>query len=199
MERPPPKIEVPTGQPQPIATKYGLTYEIPADWRNFSTGYATWIVGDRHVAYGAIGDYGYKHCAESDGSTLAQSGIAGRDGMDLHSAALDAAKGAEVIFGVAGGDPPKLTYAGPTELELAGGPAVRYTVHADAIRTSTACDPREATFDVVALPARATATTAVFMVELVRNIDGALDHSIADQIFSTIRATDDSEVTGDGK
>ncbi|MGV8875546.1 MAG: hypothetical protein ACOH2Q_23685, partial [Rhodococcus sp. (in: high G+C Gram-positive bacteria)] len=27
MNRPPPKIEVPDGQPQPIATKFGWTYE----------------------------------------------------------------------------------------------------------------------------------------------------------------------------
>lgn len=28
----PPKIEVSDGQPQPTATKYGLTYDIPAGW-----------------------------------------------------------------------------------------------------------------------------------------------------------------------
>ena len=191
MERPPPKIEVPDGQPQPIATKFGLTYDVPADWRNSSTGVVRWTTGDKSVTYGAIGDYGYGHCPETDGSTLADTGMTGRNGVDIHTAALEAARGAEIIFGDSqGASTPALTYSPPIEFSIDDKPAVRYTVRADNIHRRHDCDPTQAIFDVVATAGYATAAVAVFMVELDQNIEGALDHSLADSIISTIRPSD---------
>ncbi|MET4047218.1 MULTISPECIES: hypothetical protein [unclassified Rhodococcus (in: high G+C Gram-positive bacteria)] len=198
MERPPPKIEVPDGQPQPIDTKFGLTYDIPADWRNFSGGYVTWTTGDESVTYGAIGDFGYKYCPESDGSTLAESGMTGRNGMDVYAAALDAARGAEIIFGDTTAPPPVVAFAEPTEVEVAGQRAVRYTVSVTGIHQRQLCDPTEAIFDVVAMTAYATAPVAVFMIELHQDVEGALDHSVADQVISTIRRTDSKDGVGNG-
>lgn len=195
MERPPPKIEVPDGQPQPIATKFGWTYEIPADWRNFSTGIAGWSNASRSVVYGSIGDFGMNYCPESDGSTLAMSGMTGRNGMDLHTAGLDAARGAEIIFGDDSAAPPRIEYSPPGDIEVAGGPAVRYTVRASNMHKRADCDPTEATFDVVAVPGFATATVAVFFVKLDLTVDGALDHSVVEDIISTLRRSDQQEVT----
>ncbi|WP_415972142.1 hypothetical protein [Rhodococcus sp. 077-4] len=187
MNRPPPKIDVPDGQPQPIATKFGWTYEIPPDWRNFSTGTAGWSNGDRSVAYGASADYGYGYCPEVDGSSLAESGMTGRNGMDLHAAALDAARGAEVVFGDDASTPPRIEYSGPRDIEVDGQSAVRYTVRSSGIHASAECSPTEATFDVVAMPGFATATVAVFMVQLDQNIEGSLEHSTVDNLISTLR------------
>lgn len=190
MEFPPPKIDVPDGQPQPIATKFGLTYDIPADWRNFSGGVSGWSTGGESVVYGAIGDYGYKYCPESDGSSLAVSGMTGRSGSTVADAALDAAHGAEIIFGDSDAPAPTLHYSGPLSITIDGEPAVRYTVRAENIHRSESCDPSEATFDVVATTGFATAPIAVFMVELHQGLDRSLDHSVADTMISTIRRSD---------
>lgn len=189
MDMPPPKITVPDGAPQPIATKFGLTYDVPPEWRNFSTGIIGWTTGDDTVTYGAVADYGYGYCPDSDG-TLAESGMTGRNGMDLHAAALDAARGAEVIFGDSDASAPVLSYSEPEEMNVGDEPAVRFTVHASRIHRDRECDPANATFDVVATTSFATASTAVFMVRLNQNQDGALDHSVADDIIATIRRSD---------
>lgn len=187
MELPPPKIEVPEGQPQPITTKFGLTYDIPADWRNSSTGIVSWSTDGRSVTYGAIGDFGYEYCPLTDGSTLADSGMTGRNGVDIYAAAHDAARQADVIFGDSEFPPPKLTYSDPIEFAIGGEPAVRHTVRVENIHRNNDCDPPSATFDVVATTGFATATVAVFMIELDRDVDGALDHSVADTMISSIR------------
>lgn len=191
MEYPPPKIEVPAGEPQPIATKFGLTYDIPADWRNFSTGITGWTTGENTVTYGAVGDYGYKHCPESDGSTLAESGMTGRTGIDIPTAAFEASRQAEIIFGdFEGGGQLVLSYSDPIWFEIGREPAVRYTVRAENIKQKFECDPSTATFDVVATTGFATAPVAVFMVLLNQDLDGALEHSVADELISSIRRTD---------
>lgn len=191
MDRPPPKIEVPEGQPQPIETKFGLTYDIPADWRNFSTGIVGWTTGGESVTYGAVGDFGYNHCPETDGSTLAETGMTGRNGMDVDAAALGAARGAEIIFGDSdAGAPPVLAYSEPVRFDIEGEPAVRYTVRAESLFQLHECDPPESTFDVVATSGLATANVAVFMIRLDQGGDGSLDHSVTDSIISTIRRTE---------
>ncbi|OZC87494.1 hypothetical protein CH282_10110 [Rhodococcus sp. 06-418-1B] len=190
MEHPPPKIIVPDGEPQPIATKFGLTYDIPADWRNVSGGVAGWTTGGESVVYGAIGDYGYKYCPESDGSALALSGMTGRTGTTIDDAALSAARDAEVVFGNSGAAPPRLQYSQPYYFKIQGEPAVRYTVRAENIHRQENCDPHQATFDVVATTGFATAPIAVFMIELHQGLPDALNHSIADAMISTIRRSD---------
>ena len=190
MNRPPPKIEVPDGRPQPIATKFGWTYEIPADWRNFSTGIAGWSNDGKSVVYGASADYGYGYCPEVDGSSLAEAGMTGRNGMDLHAAALDAARDAEVVFGDDSAAPPHIEYSEPQDIEVDGEPAVRYTVRGSGIHASATCSPTTATFDVVAMPGFATATVAVFMVQLDRSNEGSLDYSTVDALISTLRKPD---------
>ena len=84
MDRPPPEIEVLDGQPQPIKTKFGLTYDIPADWQNASTGYGGWEDATGwSIVYGAIGRFGYESCSEQNGSTLGLSGATGSADNDL--------------------------------------------------------------------------------------------------------------------
>ncbi|WP_155290418.1 hypothetical protein [Rhodococcoides fascians] len=190
MEYPPPKIIVPDGEPQPIATKFGLTYDIPADWRNVSGGVAGWTTGGESVVYGAIGDYGYKYCPESDGSALALSGMTGRTETTIDDAALSAARDAEVVFGNSDAAPPRLQYSQPYYFKIQGEPAVRYTVRAENIHRQENCDPHQATFDVVATTGFATAPIAVFMIELHQGLPDALNHSIADAMISTIRRSD---------
>ncbi|ORI12889.1 hypothetical protein BJD99_01580 [Rhodococcus sp. 1163] len=124
--------------------------------------------------------------------------MTGRNGMDVYAAALDAARGAEIIFGDTTAPPPVVAFAEPTEVEVAGQRAVRYTVSVTGIHQRQLCDPTEAIFDVVAMTAYATAPVAVFMIELHQDVEGALDHSVADQVISTIRRTDSKDGVGNG-
>ncbi|WP_245819831.1 hypothetical protein [Rhodococcoides yunnanense] len=192
MERPPPTIDVPEGQPQPIATKFGLTYDIPADWVNASTGFGGWEdESGWSVVYGAIGRYGYEVCSAKDGSTLGLSGATGSADLDLAHVATEHAQNAPRIFGAPVDDPgPTVTYSEPQKISAAGSPAVRVTATVRDITRESPCDPPSATFDILTTTSHATAPTAVFMVQLDAGVDGAADHSIADEIFSTIRRSE---------
>ena len=67
---------------------------------------------------------------------------------------------------------------------------MRYTVRGSDIHASVECSPTEATFDVVAIPGFATATVAVFMVQLDQSNEGSLDYSTVDTLISTLRKPD---------
>ncbi|WP_186627558.1 hypothetical protein [Rhodococcus sp. BP22] len=189
MERPPPKIEVPDGQAQPIETKFGLTYEIPADWDNASTGFGGWEdETGKSVVYGAIGRFGYETCAEQNGSTLGLTGATGSNDVDLVRVATEHSRNADMIFKAAVDDLGTIVRRSePENVVAAGNPAVRVTVAIENITQDSPCDPPSATFDIMTTTSYATARTAVFMVQLDQGVDGALDHSVADEIFSTIR------------
>lgn len=190
MEFPPPEIEVPEGDPIPIDTKYGISYTVPGDWRNFSGGVGGWG-GDRGtVTYGAIAMYGYDYCPEHrDGATKAMTGMTGRRGVDVPTAAFEASRQAELIFRDAPDDAVILEYSAPTEFEIDGAAAVRYSVHASNIAQKFDCDPTEATFDVVATEGFSNAPIAVFMVQTDRGIEGSLTRIDVDQLVSTLRRT----------
>jgi hypothetical protein len=192
MEFPPPKIDVPDGQPQPITTKFGLTYDIPADWDNASTGFGGWEdESGWSVVYGAIGRYGYEVCGAKNGSTLGSSGVTGSADTDLSRVATEHARNASRIFGApVDRAEPAITFSGPEQVSAAGVPAVRVTAFIRDIAQESPCDPPSATLDILTTTGYATAPTAVFMVELDAGVDGAADHSIADEIFSTIRRSE---------
>ncbi|WP_245819776.1 hypothetical protein [Rhodococcoides yunnanense] len=188
MEYAPPEIEVPDGDPIPIDTKYGISYTVPGDWRNDSRAVAGWGGSGGSVTYGAIAIYGYDYCPEHhDGARKAMSGMTGRNGVDVATAAFEASRQAEIIFRDQPDDAVRIDYSGPVEFEIDGAPSVRYSVRASNIAQKFDCDPTEATFDVVATQGYSNATVAVFIVQTDQRIQGALARSVVDQVISTLR------------
>lgn len=190
MEYAPPQIEVPEGDPIPIDTKYGLSYTVPGDWRFHRGGVVGWEGAEGSLRFGDIADYGYDYCPEHrDGATKAETGVTGRNGIDVSTAAFEASRQAEVIFRDHPADAVQIAYSAPVELEIDGAPAVRYSVRASNISRKYDCDPTEATFDVVATQGFSNATVAVFMVQTDQQIEGALTYEDVDGIVSTLRRT----------
>ncbi len=188
MEFPPSKIEVPDGQPQPIATKFGLTYTVPSDWRNGWGSIVSWSNPDGVIAtYGTTSDFGYRYCPETDGSTLAEAGATGRNGVDLDSAAHAEVLKAEQIFSDKSGNMPKVEIRGPFSMQISDRPAVRYTALLSDIPKENSCDPETAQFDIVATPGYATAEVMVFMVERFVGIPGSPTGDVIDGIISSLR------------
>jgi hypothetical protein len=187
MDRPPPKIEVPEGQPQPIATKFGLTYDIPADWRNFSTGVAGWNGHSESVTYGAVGLFGDDHCPESGYAQLAMSGATGRRGMDAATAAVDEAD--KIQRSLTEPEAPDIRFhrTAPTEVRIHGRSAVRITLSVTGLPREVDCDPPEARYDIVATPALATADVMLLVIDSALGLPESLDETVADQIISTLR------------
>lgn len=190
MKFPPSKIEVPNGQPQPIATKYGLTYTVPADWRNGSGAVGGWEDDAGTIAfYGQLSDYGYNHCAAENGSTLARAGATGRNGVDLDTAAHEEALKAERIFADKAGNKPTVELRGPFQLQVSGRPAVRYSAVVTNIPRDDWCDPQQADFDIVATSGYATAEVMLFMIQHDIGFPGSISDEQVDQIFDTLRAS----------
>ncbi len=188
MEYAPPEIDVPDGDPIPIDTKYGLSYTVPADWRNVSSGVAGWQGDSGSVTYGAVTMYGYDYCPEHrDGARKALTGMTGRNGVDVPTAAFEASRQAEIIFRDEPDDGVQIEYTDPIELDIDGAPAIRYSVRASNIAQKFDCDPTEATFDIVATQGYSNATVAIFMVQTDQQIDDPLDEGTVDQIISTLR------------
>ncbi|WP_256977099.1 hypothetical protein [Rhodococcus sp. RS1C4] len=191
MEFAPPEIEVPEGDPIPIDTKYGLSYTVPGDWRNASGGVAGWEGTRGSVTYGAVAMYGYDYCPEHrDGARKAVSGMTGRNGVDVPTAAFEASRQAEIIFRDAPDDAVTLDYSEPIQFDIGGAPAVRYSVKASNLAQDFDCDPTEATFDVVATEGYSNATVAVFMIQTDQQIDESLPPDVVDRIVSTLRRTE---------
>lgn len=188
MEYAPPEIEVPDGDPIPIDTKYGLSYTVPGDWRNVSSGVAGWQGDSGSVTYGAVTMYGYDYCpAHRDGARKALTGMTGRNGVDVPTAAFEASRQAEIIFKDEPDDGVQIEYTDPIEFDIDGAPAIRYSVRASNIAQKFDCDPTEATFDIVATQGYSNATVAIFMVQADQQIDDPLDEGTVDQIISTLR------------
>ncbi|MDJ0394275.1 hypothetical protein QMK17_13160 [Rhodococcus sp. G-MC3] len=189
MDRPPPKIVVPDGQAQPIATKFGLTYDVPADWQNASTGFGGWEDATGwSIVYGAIGRYGYESCSAQNGSTLGLSGATGSADGDLIRVATEHSRNSSKIFSAAApGTEPTVSFSEPREITIAGSRGIRITTTVADVVQDSPCDPPAAIFDIVTTVSYATAVTAVFMVQLDQGVDGAADRAVADRIFSTIR------------
>ncbi|MGW6659105.1 hypothetical protein [Rhodococcus sp. NPDC055024] len=191
LDRPPPEIEVEPGQPQPIATKFGLTYDIPPDLRNGSDAIAGWSTAAGLIAFGAIGEYAYDFCEASDGAKLAMTGATGRNGVDIDTAAQEWVHKAQAIFTDKKGNTANIAYSKPTEFTISGRPAIRYTATATNIPADNECDPPSSTFDIVATPSYATAEVMIFLVQSHQGLPNALAQDTIDQIISTIRRTTD--------
>lgn len=193
MEFPPPMIEAPDGQPQPVPTKFGLTYTVPGtdDWRPSNSGVVSWSDDGGYVAgYGALSDYAYNYCPEDKGSTLADVGATGRNGVDLDSAARDAVGKADRLFSDEADNKPKVEIRGPFDFEVSGRPAVRYTAAVTDIPRDHSCDPTQAEFDVVATPAYSTAEVMVFMVKHHVGLPNSLSENDVDTIISSLNKTE---------
>ncbi len=190
MEFPPPKIEVPDGQPQPVATKYGLTYTVPADWQNGAGAMGGWEDDNGTIAYyGQLSDYGYNHCAAKKGSTLARAGATGRNGIDIDTAAREEAQKAERIFADKAGNKPAVEIRGPFQLHVSGRPAVRYSAEVTNIPRDNWCNPQQAGFDIVATSGYVTAEVVLFMIQHDIGFPGSISDEQVDQIFGTLRAS----------
>ncbi|MFZ2178110.1 MAG: hypothetical protein WAW17_29605 [Rhodococcus sp. (in: high G+C Gram-positive bacteria)] len=192
MEFPPPMIEAPDGQPQPVPTKFGLTYTVPNDegWRPSSTMVTGWTDDDGYIAgYGAVSTFGYNYCPEYKGSTLADVGITGRNGVDIDTAAREAVGKAERIFADDVRNKPKVEIRGPFDFEVSGRPAVRYTAVVTDIPQEHSCDASRAEFDIVATPSYASAEVGVFMVTHHLGLSDSLSGDDVDRIVESLRKT----------
>ncbi|WP_280762931.1 hypothetical protein [Prescottella agglutinans] len=190
MQFPPPKIDVGPGQPQPIATKFGLTYDIPPDWDNRWGAVAGWSNHEGPiVTLGSVGRFGYDYCPDIDGSRMAMTGVTGRNGTDIDSAAREQVSLAQEIFTNDQGAEPTVEITGPMSFEVSGRPAVRYTATITDIPPNNRCTPPSAVVDVVATPAYATAEVMVLVAEAHQGISGALAPSTLDGVISSVRAS----------
>lgn len=188
----PPKVDVPPGSPQPIATKYGFTYDIPADWLNMQNVVAGWENKRGEIArYSSVGQFGKGYCSEEPHEPLAMTGITERNGVDPETAARDHVRLAKRIFASESGMyEPEVAYAGPTPIVVAGRAAVRFTATVTGIPSDEACRPQAARFDVLAVPAYATAEVMILMVELHQDLPGAPHPMVADQVITSLRPSE---------
>jgi hypothetical protein len=194
MEFPPPLVKVGKGQPQPVPTRYGLTYTVPSEgWHASNDAIMGWIdEGDRTTiaSYGAVSRYGIDYCPQTEGSTLGIVGVRGRNGVDVDTAARDEVGKAERIFAdERSGRKPTVTISGPFPHEISGRPAVRYTAMIVNIPQKADCDPIEAEFDIVATPAYASAETAIFMIQRSVRLRKSLNRDDVDRIIASIEKT----------
>ncbi|MBY4131219.1 hypothetical protein HQO83_22765 [Rhodococcus fascians] len=187
MRRPPREIEVADGEPQPIDTKFGLSYTVPSDWRNFSTGIAGWEGNGGSITYGAIADYGRGFCPAEDSADLGMTGMIGRNGVDATAAALEVSRQADFIFADSDNPDAVVTYSDPVEFEIDGEPAVRVDADVTGLKVESECESPAASFDIVATTGFSNATVAVFMITLDRGIEGALDDKVGEDILSSLQ------------
>ncbi|MFI5779012.1 hypothetical protein [Nocardia sp. NPDC051570] len=192
---PPPMSAASTGNPQPVPTRYGLTYSVPpgAGWRPSNQAVMGWTdesSGATIVGYGAVSDYGYGYCPTTEGSALATVGARGRSGIDIDTAARTDIDRAEKIFSDnKSGQKAAVTIAGPITSTISGRPAVRYTARITNIPKKSQCDPTEAGFDIIATPAYASAEVAVFMVEHHLGLPKSLSDADIDRIIESVVKT----------
>ncbi|MFD4367756.1 hypothetical protein [Rhodococcus sp. NPDC058521] len=191
LRRPPAMVESPEGQPQPVPTKFGLTYTVPGggDWRPSASRVLGWTDGNGNdiATYGSVSDYKYNFCPERNGSTLADVGITGRNGTDIGTAAKEAIEKAEDIFAEESNGKVSVEISGPFDLEVSGSPAVRYTAKVTEIEPQTSCDVREAGFDVVSTRGYATAEVATLFVKHGDGAPGALTDDDVNNIVGSLQ------------
>ncbi|MGW1739268.1 hypothetical protein ACWCPQ_10705 [Nocardia sp. NPDC001965] len=136
-----------------------------------------------------MSDFGYGYCPATDGSALARVGVRGRNGIDIETAAREAAAQAGAIFSDAAGARPKVEIRGPVQAEVAGRPAVRYTAMVSGITQESSCDPSTARFDVVATSAYASAEVMVLFLQRHTGVPDALSGHDAAAILTSLRTT----------
>jgi hypothetical protein len=193
MRRPPPMPEVAEGQPQPVPTKFGLTYTVPsADWQanNDMVSGLTDSQGDI-ATYGATSRYRHHYCPEIKGASLAKVAATGRNGTDLDTAAREEVSKANRIFADdETGRTAKVEIRGPVALAVSGRPAVRYTAVVTDIPETSSCTPPDARFDIIATPAYATAEVMLLMVEHHIGLRDALTDSDVEAIVGSLSKTE---------
>ena len=187
MEFPPPKIDVPKGEPQPIATKFGLTYSIPPEWENESTAIIGWSTPTGPVTFSSAGEAGLGYCQDNKDARLGVSGASGRNGISIDEAALDAVHAAEQIFAEGDGRQATVRYNGPVNMTVSGRPAVRYTAVVTAIPGDRPCGPPSAHYDIVATEGYSTAQVMILMVESHRGLPDSPEQSEIDGIVASLR------------
>ena len=187
MEFPPPKIDVPKGEPQPIATKFGLTYSIPPDWENGTTAIVGWSTPSESITFSSVGRGGLGYCDDDKDAVLAVTGATGRNGISIDEAAMDAVHKAEQIFAEDDGRKATVRYNGPVRMTVSGKPAVRYTAEVTNIPGDRPCGPPSAHYDIVATEGYSTAQVMILMVQSDRGLPGSPAHSDIEKIVSSLR------------
>lgn len=192
MTFPPPLPEAADGQPRIVPTKYGLDYAVPAGdgWRPSNGRSIGWSEGGRTIAsYGAVSDYGYDYCPETEGSALARVGVHGRNGTDISTAARDATDRVGAIYSDEAGARPEVEIRGPVHTAVDGRPGVRYTAVVTGIAQESSCDPSTAQFDVVATSAYASAEVVVLFLQRHTGLPDSLSEHDAEAILTSLHAT----------
>lgn len=99
MEFAPPENDVPDGDPIPIDTKYGIRYTVPGDWQFQRGGVMGWENDEESLRFGDFAEFEYDSCPEfRDGVSKASTGITGRSGVDVQTAALEVSHRTDIIF-----------------------------------------------------------------------------------------------------
>ncbi|MFI6996550.1 hypothetical protein [Nocardia sp. NPDC050175] len=195
LEFPPSTTPASNGMPQPVPTRYGLTYAVPSgtDWMASNETVLGFVdeAGQATIAtYAAVSRYRVGYCPEIDTSKLAYVGVTGRNGIDVASAARqEIDKTAQLFSDAKVGGRPTVEIRGPIEFEIGGRPAVRYTAAIYHIPKRASCEPDSAEFDVIATPGYASAEVAVFVVERHIDLKNSLKKEDIDSIVRSIRKT----------
>lgn len=194
MMYPPPMPEVGEGEPQPVPTKFGLTYTVPADgWLATNDMVVGWSDTAGSIAtYGAGSRYQYGYCDESDTSALARVGVTGRNGIDIDRAAREEVEKAERLYADdEAGYKPKVEIRGPFSFEVSGRPAVRYTAEVSDIKQPHTCGLSRSSFDIVATAGYASAEVVLLMVMRHKDLPDALSAADVEAIITSLRKTEE--------
>ncbi|WP_230591701.1 hypothetical protein [Rhodococcoides fascians] len=190
MEFAPPENDVPDGHPIPIDTKYGIRYTVPGDWQFQRGGVMGWENDEESLRFGDFAEFEYDSCPEfRDGVSKASTGITGRSGVDVQTAALEVSRRTDIIFRRTPDDDAVIRYSEPVNLQINGAPAVRYTVTASNLLQEYDCDPPAASIDIVAMQGFSNATVAVFMVLAEQQTDRSISRGTIDDIIASLRRT----------
>ncbi|RBO84295.1 hypothetical protein [Nocardia puris] len=194
MDFPPPMSKAPEGQPQPVPTKFGLTYSVPSSehWQATNDAVLGWSDpdGSSIATYGAGSRYRHTYCPDVKGAALARVGVTGRNAVDIDTAAREEVAKAERIFSDKSGRKPQVELRGPVSFEVSARPAVRYTAVLTDIPKETSCDPDQAHFDIVATSGYASAEVVLLMVEQHRGLPDALPDDDVEAIIASLRKTE---------
>ncbi|MDM7487012.1 hypothetical protein [Rhodococcus indonesiensis] len=186
MERAPDLPDVPEGAPQPVPTKFGLTYTTPPGWFGGES-VMGWKGRDgRMLVIGSASSLGKGYCAAEDTSTLASVGITGRSAGDLLTVAAHEVRAVESMYS-GGEQSPTVEYSDPVHFDIDGNPAVRITALVSDIPPVHECAPPAARWDFVATTGLASAEVVVFVVQTDRGVAGQLDDDSIDGLVESLR------------
>ncbi|WP_156959632.1 hypothetical protein [Nocardia sp. BMG51109] len=186
MEYAPSKIPVPPGQPQPIGTKFGLSYTAPPGWDGAPDAVTGWSANGQRFGLGSVSDVGRRYCPDSEASSQASFGVTGRNGVDIESAAKDVLGQAERVASD-GGRKPVVSLQGPTAFEISGRQAVRFTAMFTDIASAKGCQPTAIHFNLIATPGYSNAEVAVFVAQRNINPPNQVPEATINSIIGSLR------------